>query len=183
MNTVSAAVLGLAILGAAAARAEVVESGPGGFTQRQSVTIAAPPAAVWAVLVKPALWWSSEHTFSGDASRLSLNPRAGGAWTEALPDGGSVRHLEVVFIDPPAVLRMEGALGPLQAWGVAGHLTFALKAVGATTKLVETYVAGGHAPDGLDKIAPAVDGVLGQQVERLKARVETGRTPPEAAKP
>lgn len=156
-----------------AAAAEVVDSQPDGFTIKETATVAAPPAKVWATLIRPSAWWSSDHTYSHDARNLSLDPKAGGAWSETLP-GGGVRHMAVVYIDPPSVLRLEGALGPLQAMGGSGHMTVTLKPKGEATDVALTYDFGGHTPGGLQAIAPAVDGVLNEQLTRLKSAVETG---------
>ena len=177
MTRLPALVLLAAFALAGPAAAEVVDSQAGGFTVRESEVIAASPQAVWDVMVQPGSWWSSEHTYSGDARNLSLTVKPGGFWQETLPAGGGARHMVVVLVKPPTMLRLEGALGPLQAMGVAGHLTFSLKPEDKGTLVTETYDAGGHAPGGLDKLAAPVDGVLGQQLARLKTRVETGKTP------
>jgi len=171
----SFAVLALAL--ATAANAEILDSQANGLTVRETRVIAAPVGKVWEALVQPAAWWSSDHTYSHDARNLSLEPRAGGEWRETLPGGGSARHMVVVYVAPPSTLRLEGALGPLQAMGVIGHLTFTLKDQSGATLITETYDAGGHAPDGLDKLATPVDGVLDAQLGRLKSYVETGKTP------
>ena len=63
------------------------------------------------------LWWDSSHTFSGNAENLSIDDKAGGCFCENLENGGSVRHLEVVFVDPGKTLRMIGGLGPLSSDG------------------------------------------------------------------
>ena len=42
------------------------------------------------------------------------------------------------------------------------------------TKLVVTYVVGGYMAGGFEKIAPAVDAVVGDQAGRLRTFVETG---------
>ena len=44
---------------ATAARAEILDVGPSGFTQRQSLAIAAPPAQVWEALGQWSAWWLS----------------------------------------------------------------------------------------------------------------------------
>lgn len=162
---------------AGAARAEVVDSQPAGFTVREIVTVNATPEKVWAVLIKPAAWWPSDHTFSHDARNLSLEPRVGGAYTESLPSGGGVRHMVVVYYDPPSMLRMEGALGPMQAMGAMGHLTFTLKPRGPSTEVTAIYDLGGHEVGGMMGLAPVVDRVLGGQVADLKAAVESGKAP------
>ena len=170
----------LAVLGAIAgggARADVVDSQSNGFTVSHKVSIAAPPAKVWAALGQVGAWWDGEHSFSGDSRNLSLDLKPGGMFAEALSNGGAVRHMVVVYADPGKRLRMEGGLGPLQAYGVSGSLTFTLSAEGSGTVLVETYDVGGHAPGGLDKLAGVVDGVLTHQVDRLAAYAE-GRPKP-----
>ena len=160
-----------------AAAAEVVDSRADGFTVKETAAIAGPPAKVWATLIKPAAWWSPDHTYSHDARNLTLDPRAGGAWIETLPGGGGVRHMVVVYIDPPKALRLEGALGPLQAMGGGGHMTVTLKPKGEATDVTLTYDFSGHTPGGLQPLAPAVDGVLSEQITRLKAAVEKGAAP------
>lgn len=157
------------------ARAEVVDVQANGFEVRQTVQIAGTPDKVYAAFSQIGHWWSSDHTFSRDASHLSLDPVAGGCFCEALPGGGSVMHLRVVYADPGKVLRLEGAIGPMQTLGATGHLTWSLSAKAGGTELVQTYDTGGYAKGGFANWAPPVDMVLGQQVARLKAWVETGK--------
>jgi hypothetical protein len=78
-------------------------------------------------------------------------------------------------VAPNKVLRLRGALGPLQAQGLAGSLTWRLVAAGAATKVDLTYSVGGYMQGGFDKMAPAVNFVLGEQLARLKSYVETGK--------
>jgi hypothetical protein len=35
-----------------------------------------------------------------------------------------------------------------------------------------TYIAGGYSPTGFDKLAPAVDSVMGAQLDGMKAAAE-----------
>jgi uncharacterized protein YndB with AHSA1/START domain len=159
----------------AVAQAEVVDAQPNGFEVRQVVQIAAPPAQVYEALTQPGRWWSSAHTFSGDAAHLSLEPRAGGCFCEALPNGGFAAHLRVIMVKPGQAIRLEGALGPLQDTGATGHLTWTLTAKDGGTELTQTYDVGGYAKGGFGGWAPPVDRVLGEQITRLKAWVETGK--------
>ena len=78
--------------------AEVQSVGTNGFEVRETVHVAAPADKAFAALLQPARWWSSEHTFSGNAANLVLDARAGGCWCENLPDGGTVEHLHVVYV-------------------------------------------------------------------------------------
>lgn len=78
-------------------------------------------------------------------------------------------HAEVVLVQPRTLLRLSGALGPLQELGAAGALSFALAKVQGGTEVTLTYRVGGFSPDGLDKLAPIVDRVLGDQLKRYAA--------------
>lgn len=169
MRTLSIA---LALLVAAPAAAEVTASTETSFTVTQKVTVAAPAAKVWATLIAPSAWWSGEHSWSGSAANLTLDPRPGGCWCEKLPDGGGVEHMRVVFFQPNKMLRLSGTLGPLQAFPASGVMTMTLTpaADGKSTDVKVEYAVAG-AP-GLGRIAAPVDGVLGQQVARLKAAAE-----------
>jgi hypothetical protein len=154
--------------------AEVTSTGASGFEVREKVHIASAPDAVYAAVLTPKRWWDSQHTYSGDAGRLTLDPKAGGCWCETLPGGGSVEHLVVVYLKPGKAVRFRGALGPLQALGVAGSMTVSLAAAEGGTDLTVTYAVGGYVEDGFDDLSKAVDGVLGLQVSRLKKLIETG---------
>ena len=159
------------------ATAAVIDSGPQLLEVRETAAIAAPADRVWATLVLPARWWSKEHSFSGDAANLSLTPVAGGCFCEKLPGGGGVEHLRVVYVQPGKMLRMTGALGPLQGAPVAGVMTVALTPQGAGTRLALSYRVAGPVDGGADKLAPVVDMVLAQQVAGLKATAERPGAP------
>ena len=162
-------------LAASSAPAAVVDAQPGGFQVRSTVQIAAPPDKVYAAFAHVGRWWSSVHTFSRDASHLTLDPRVGGCLCEALPNGGSAQHLTVIYVAPGQELRLKGALGPLQTLGVEGVLDWVIKPAGAGSEVTWTYTLGGYMPGGLASLAPPVDRVVGEQLGRLKAYLETGR--------
>ncbi len=96
------------------AKADVVDSAANGFTLKLVLNIQAAPDEVYRSLLRPADWWNPQHTFSGDAHNLSIEPKPLGCFCEKLTDGGGVRHMEVVYLQPGKTLRMLGALGPLQ---------------------------------------------------------------------
>ncbi|HEY2885471.1 MAG TPA: SRPBCC family protein [Rhizomicrobium sp.] len=164
----------LAVLVTVPARAAVIDSAANGFSVVEKTHISASPDKIYAALVTPARWWSSKHTFSQDAANLTLDPVAGGCWCEKLANGGTVQHLVVVQAVPAKALVMRGALGPLQGLGVEGAMTISLKPATDGTDLSLTYNIGGYLKDGFASWAAPVDGVLGEQVTRLKAFIETG---------
>jgi uncharacterized protein YndB with AHSA1/START domain len=151
-------------------RAEVVASGANGFLLRHELKISRGAAAAYARLVRVQDWWSSDHTYSGSAARLSLQAHSGGCWCEKLPDGGFAQHMQVVYAAPGKALRLVGGLGPLQAMGVSGALTFTLKAESAdVTRVTVSYAVSGFAPEGFADLARAVDAVLAEQLARYVA--------------
>jgi hypothetical protein len=155
------------------AHADVKDAGPGGFTIEQKLDIAADRAKLWRTLIHPELWWSPDHTYSGDARKLRLDARAGGCWCESIK-GGTVEHLRVVFVQKEQLLRLSGGLGPLQGMA-SGTLSLALESRGQAVDLTMTYRVWGYDPAGLDKLAPIVDQVLAEQMARLKSTAETGK--------
>ena len=164
----------LAVLVTVPARAAVIDSAANGFSVVEKTHISASPDKIYAALITPARWWSSKHTFSQDAANLTLDPVAGGCWCEKLANGGTVQHLVVVQAVPAKALVMRGALGPLQGLGVEGAMTISLKPATDGTDLSLTYNIGGYLKDGFASWAAPVDGVLSEQVTRLKAFIETG---------
>lgn len=159
------------------AGAEVVDAQANGFEVKRQAVLNAPADKVYAALIQPSAWWNKDHTWSGSAANLSLAAMSGGCFCEKLPNGGSVLHMTVVYAQPGQGLRLFGALGPLQMSGASGHLGWTLSEKDGKTTLVQTYDVGGYMKGGLDKLAPVVDQVLGEQFERLKLYVETGKAP------
>ncbi|MEO5707509.1 MAG: hypothetical protein ABIT10_11780 [Alteraurantiacibacter sp.] len=168
------ATVSLALQGAA--RAEVAASSDSGFVVAGEAEIAghAPPA-VWQALVQPGGWWNDDHSWSGHAANMTLDPVAGGCFCEAIPGdaAGSVEHMRVVQARSGALLVMRGSLGPMQGEALTGVLTIALSPSADTTgtKFSWTYVVGGYARYPLTSLAPAVDGVVGEQMARLQAHL------------
>lgn len=169
----------LLALAAPFADAEVTDSAMNGFTTVNEVIIAESRAETWVAAVgQVGRWWSSDHTISGDASRLSIKPEMQGCFCEGLGNTAGVVHLVVTMVNPTHLLRMTGGLGPLGLMGVDGNMTWEFEDVEGGTRVSFTYAVGGYSKDGLDKIAPAVDFVIGEALGRLKAYVETGSPEP-----
>ncbi|WP_201313284.1 SRPBCC domain-containing protein [Dyella sp. EPa41] len=154
--------------------AEVKDSGADHLLIVNTRTIHASPDKVYAALTDIGHWWDSEHTYSGDAANLSMQPSAGGCFCERW-GAQSVAHGRVIWANPGHLLRLESALGPLQGMAVQGVMTFALKPAGDGTTLQFEYRVNGSGSSALDQLAPNVDGVLMAQLGRLQQFVETGK--------
>jgi len=166
-------IVAAAIAGAGlTARAAVVDAGATGFTVKIVQHIVAPPAKVFSTAIAIGTWWGADHSYSGVAANITIDPRPGGCWCEKLLNGGGVKHMEVVFVDPGKLLRFTGGLGPMQAMAATGSLTWEFKAAGDGTDLTWTYAVTGYQPGGFQQLAPVVDGVLASQLTNLKTVAE-----------
>lgn len=165
------------LLAAGMLQAEVVDAAANGFTVKTTISIHATPEEVYRQLVRNVgQWWSPDHTFSRDARNLSIDDKRMGCFCEKIPGGGGVRHLEVVYAAPGKILVMQGGLGPLQALATAGSLSIQL-APGSSpgdagTTLVATYAVNGYLAGGMQSWAAPVDGVLAEQMTRLRNFIE-----------
>ncbi|HVK81991.1 MAG TPA: ATPase [Verrucomicrobiae bacterium] len=151
------------------AQAEVAAASPSAFLIQAEAETSATPAQAWRALGQLSRWWNSDHTYSGDSARMSVDLRAGGCWCERW-DGQSVEHGRVVVImahEGVRTLRFNSALGPLQELGVSGVLTFTIEPHASGAKIKMSYRVAGDAGLGLDQIAPVVDTVLMEQFGRL----------------
>jgi len=168
-------VLGLGL--APLASAGVVTVSAEGFLSRNEVTVKAAPAdAFTALIVGLPQWWDPQHTYSGDSHNLSIEARPGGCFCERLPGGGGVAHMSVINLQPGKLLRLSGALGPLQAQGLTGTLSWAFSPVAGGTHIVVQYAVGGFSADGFGALAPGVDAVLSEQLRRLAQYAEQAPT-------
>ncbi|MBX7492879.1 SRPBCC family protein [Qipengyuania sp. 1NDW9] len=164
----------LAVAAAAPAAAEVVATGEDSFVTQDTARVAASPRQTWMALIKPGDWWNDSHTWSADASNMSLVPSAGGCFCEKIPGegdiplDGSAQHALVVQAVPDKALRMRGELGPLQAVPATGVLTVTLTEIDGGTQIGWEYHVGSVTGFDIDVIAGAVDGVMTQQLRGLR---------------
>jgi hypothetical protein len=151
------------------ASGEVISADPHGFEVRESVNLVVPPMTAWAAFVDVRSWWDPEHTYSGKSENLSLDLQPGGCFCERLPDGGGVEHMRVTYVDPGKQhLVLTGALGPLLYEAVTGVMDVQVKRIAGGAQVVLDYRAAGFAAGGADKLGPAVDGVLSEQMKRYR---------------
>lgn len=160
----------IALAYAGPASAEVKSVTDIGFEVTRTVRVEADAARAYAMLGRPGQWWSSAHTYSGDARNMTMVLRAGGCFCEAIPkDRATIEHGRVLYARPGNTLRLSAALGPLQSEGVAGALSWTLKPLPqGGTEIVQNYVAGGYFRQGAKVLAPLVDMVMSEQLDRLK---------------
>ena len=157
----------LLLFGAGPIAAEVSSAAPDGFLIENAEVVPAEPEAAWAALVGDVdRWWPKDHTWWGTDSTLSIEPAAGGCFCEVAGER-QARHLEVVFVDPPRLLRMVGGLGPLQGMGLHGALDWKLEPVEGGTRITLRYQVGGFASQDLSELAPIVDRVQAGQLGGL----------------
>jgi uncharacterized protein YndB with AHSA1/START domain len=173
------AILAIAALcSVTSARAEVTNTTDSGFTVQHETVISADAQTVWAAMIAPSRYWNGDHSWTGNAENFYLVPQAGGCFCELIratsddnikSSEGSVQHMRVIFAHNNKLLRMSGALGPLQGEAVTGTLTMQLQPQAGSTKVRFVYKVGGYMEFPVDQIAPAVDGVIGEQLTRLSA--------------
>ena len=160
------------------AAAEITDSAANGFTTVNTVVVAADRMAAWTAAIQVGRWWSSDHTMSGDAARMSIEPRVQGCFCESLGDDAGVVHLTVASVMPGTSLRLSGGLGPLGLMGVHGNMTWDFEETGDGTRIRFKYAVGGYMDGGLDQLAGPVDAVLGEALDRLRAYLETDSPEP-----
>lgn len=156
------------------AHADTSGVGPAGFVVTVERPVDAPPDALWRAITQLPQWWSSRHTWSGNAANLSVDLRPGGCWCETWAGGGAL-HGTVVFVAPGKMVRFYANLGPLQDRATAGVLTLSASPVEGRTVLKVLYRVSGPVDAGLGDLAPAVDRVLTEQAGRLVALAERGK--------
>lgn len=159
------------------AKAEVLEAKAAQFTVRETAHVSVAPATAYAMMIQPQSWWSSAHSWSGSAANMTLSPKTGGCWCEALPDGGFAEHLRVIKVEPGKLLRMRGGLGPLQTLPVNGLMDWVVEPdpLGGSS-ITFTYQVSGNVKDGLESWAKPVDGVLAEAISRLAQSLDRPAT-------
>lgn len=158
--------------------AEVKAASDTGFNSVHIATVNATPEEIWKRLLSPKDYWNKAHSWSGSSAGFYIDAQANGCFCELFQEAdengklktvGSVEHMRVIFVQPGRVLRMQGALGPLQSEAVIGTLTVAMERDkdNAATRVSFSYVVGGYMRYKVSEIAPAVDKVLGEQFENM----------------
>ena len=150
------------------AAAEILESSDTHYVLRHEAQSSLSPESLWKRLIVPGSWWHPDHTYSGHAANMQLDPQAGGLWREDWADR-SVWHGTVLYVEPGRVLRLEAPFGPLQALGAHTVWTITIAAEGDGSLVVFDEVSSGPPSADLDETAKAVDFVKDEAIRRLVA--------------
>jgi uncharacterized protein YndB with AHSA1/START domain len=151
-------------------QAEVLAASAEGFNLKIVTHTRADPQLAYQAFTRIAQWWHPDHTYSGDAANLSLEMSPGGAFLERTGRAGFVKHMELVYANPGAEIRLLGGLGPLQGMGLHGAMTVQFQeGEQGGTRVTMLYNVSGFAQGGLQGLAPIVDRVQGEQMERHAA--------------
>ena len=159
----------LPLLAAAPASAEVVSASPTGFEVQEVVNLVVPQPNAYAAFGQIGRWWNKDHTYSGDAARMSLQLRPGGCFCEPLEGGGGIEHMRVTYLKPGEQIVLTGSLGPLLYQATAAVMDVKFERIAGGTRVTMNYRAAGFAKGDGDKLAPLVDQVLAEQMKRYRA--------------
>ena len=174
MRMKKAIVVALLLAGSHLSQGEITDSAANGFTSVNSVVVDADRVAAWTAAIRVGSWWSSSHTMSGDAARMSIEPKPQGCFCESFGEDAGVVHLTITSVMPGTSLRLSGGLGPLGLMGVDGNMTWDFDETEQGTRIRFKYAVGGYLDGGLDQLAGPVDSVLREALGRLKLYIETG---------
>jgi len=159
----------------AAAHAKVVSQSATGFSLMFQADVPGDTQSAYEKFVSIGSWWDASHSHSGDSKNLSMDVKNGGCWCETLPNGGFVRHMEIVHAAPGETLVLSGGLGPLAFMGVSGAMAIRFQKMYHMTRVTMEYSVGGFDAAGFKGMAKAVDGVLDIGFKRYSNFVSTGQ--------
>lgn len=154
------------------ASAEITTINSGGFTSVNTVSVDADARSVYTAITEIGEWWNPDHGYTGNADNFYFDAQPGGCFCERLPDGGAVEHLRIIYLAPGQEIRFEGALGPLQGLPTSGRMIWKIAPTepgndGPGTTITFTFHVFGFMDGGFEGLAPAVDGVVAEQLKRL----------------
>lgn len=148
-------------------KAEVVKATDSFFHIRINQEVKVTPAIAYQQLLNIGDWWSSDHTWFGDAKNMYIEAKAGGCFCEK-SELGEVMHMMVTGVYPDSQIRMTGGLGPLQELGLHGAMTWKFVAnESGGTIITHEYRVNGSGVENLPGLAEVVNNVQTLQVSLL----------------
>ena len=170
------------LIAAAPASASVISAGEHGFEIQNSVNLVIPQEQAFAAFGQVGQWWNKEHTYSGDAARMSLQMLPGGCFCEPLDNGGGIEHMRVTYIQPGERVVLTGSLGPLLYEATSGVMDVKFERIAGGSRITLNYRAAGFAKGGGAAMAPLVDQVLAEQLKRYRV-FAAGAPKPDTLRP
>ena len=164
------------------ASAAVLNSSDHGFEIQQSVNLVVSQPEAFTAFGRIGQWWNNEHTYSGDAKRMSLQLRAGGCFCEPLENGGGIEHMRVAYVQPGERVVLTGSLGPLLYEATTAVMDVKVERIAGGSRVTMNYRVAGFAKGGGAAMAPLVDQVLGDQMKRFRTYA-AGAPKPDTLKP
>lgn len=169
--------LGFCLLAATPTSAAVLSASDNGFEVQQTVNLVVPQSEAYNSFGQVGQYWNSEHTYSGDARRMSLQLRPGGCFCEPLDNGGGIEHMRVTFVQPGERILMTGSLGPLLYQATTGVMDIKFERIAGGSKITMNYRVAGFAKGGAAELAPLVDQVLADQMKRYRVYAASAPKP------
>jgi uncharacterized protein YndB with AHSA1/START domain len=169
----------LSALLATPASAELIHADPSSFLVKHRLVAPVGAEVAFDALLHVERWWGGDHTWSGDAKNISIEPRVRGCWCERWPDA-EIEHGRILYIKKNSNLRLTGSLGPLQDMAVNAVLDYTLTPGKDGTQIDMMYRVTGADSSQLDGVAAIVDKVMVEQMLRLKSHLDQLAPPPPA---
>jgi hypothetical protein len=169
--------LGFCLITATPTSAAVLSAGDNGFEVQQTVNLVVPQSEAYNSFGQVDQYWNSEHTYSGDARRMSLQLRPGGCFCEPLDNGGGIEHMRVTFVQPGERILMTGSLGPLLYQATTGVMDIKFERIAGGSKITMNYRVAGFAKGGAAELAQLVDQVLADQMKRYRVYAASAPKP------
>lgn len=159
-------------LATTATQAEVTEVSEQHFVISINTTVNASSSKVYEQFIEIGEWWQDSHTWFGDATKMTIEPKANGCFCERNGEQQAL-HMTISQINLGKSIHMTGGLGPLASLAINGYMTWTFESTeDNTTKLKLNYRITGFVNQQTEDWAKAVDGVLMQQVSNLKTIFE-----------
>ena len=158
--------------------AKVVHSGPNSLEIEHKVDLTVPPDQAWNAFEQIGSWWSDEHTYSGKAANMRLALSLGACFCEIFEEtGGGIEHLRVVYAEPGKRAVLTGSLGPLLYEATSAVMDLKVAPAPGGSRVTMNYRASGFYKGNAAAMAPLVDKVLGEQLERYRRFAAAGSSP------
>lgn len=136
------------------------------------VELAAPPERAWrAITEETHAWWPADCRATDPASRMTLDPTAGGTLAETAPDGTTILWYTVQMVRPGKTLYLCGYTFPEWGGPFTSMLTLTLEADGKGSVLrIQDALVGNVDESRLDEYVAGWTAIFGKGLAPHLAR-------------